>query len=143
MVTGWLVGLGQALGGSGACRSRVGSAFGEGEPSSARRRRSCFGPFAPFGRRARSARVTRRCGWGFGARGGAGASRSRVRGGRWGAGVGGGSGGGPEGAGGVPWMGGPEGGGRRDLGVSSTKVGGSVSPVWDLCSQLVLCVCRV
>eukprot|EP00966_Prymnesium_polylepis_P254210 5874833-Prymnesium_polylepis.2 len=56
MVTDWLVGLGQALGGSGACRSRVGGAFGERESLGARRRRSRWGPFGPFGRRARSAR---------------------------------------------------------------------------------------
>ena len=44
MVTGWLVRLGQARGGSGASRSRVGGAFGEGESSGARRRRSRWGP---------------------------------------------------------------------------------------------------
>ena len=55
MVTGWLVRLGQALGGSGAVWSRVGGAFGEGESLGARRRRSRHGPFGPFGRRARVA----------------------------------------------------------------------------------------
>ena len=132
-VTGWLVGLGQALGGSGACRSRVGSAFGEGESWGARRRRSRWGPFGPFGRRARASRVTERLVRAYEALGARGASRSRVRGsvGR-----------GRRGSGGVPEgsrrgvdvrgsMGGPEGGGRRDLGVSSTKVGVGKSEVWD------------
>ena len=40
MVTGWLVGLGQAPRGSGAVRSCVGGAFGEGESWGARRRRT-------------------------------------------------------------------------------------------------------
>ena len=82
MVTGWLVGLGQALGGSGASRSRVGGAFGESESLGRRRRRSRWGPFEPFGRRARSARVrvTERLGWVNEALGASGTSRSRVRG---------------------------------------------------------------
>jgi len=79
-VAGWLVGFGQALGGSGAYRSRVGGSFGEGESLGARRRRSRWGPFGPFGRRARSARVTERLVRAYGALGARGASRSRVRG---------------------------------------------------------------
>ena len=42
MVTDWLVGLGYALGGSGAFRSRVGGAFGRWESLGRRRRRSFF-----------------------------------------------------------------------------------------------------
>ena len=80
MVTGWLVGLGQARGGSGACRSRVGGAFGERESWGARRRRIRWGPFAPFGRRARVSRMTGRLVRANGALGATGASRSRVRG---------------------------------------------------------------
>ena len=61
----------------GACRSRVGGAFGEGESLGARRRRSRWGP---FGRRARVSRVTERLGWVLGVLGARRANRSRVRG---------------------------------------------------------------
>ena len=56
------------------------AAFGEGELLGRLGQRSRFGSFAPFGRRARSARMTERLGWVFGALGARGASRSRVRG---------------------------------------------------------------
>ena len=125
MVTGWLVGFGQAPRGSGASRSRVGGAFGEGESLGARRRRSRWGPFGPFGRRARSARVTGRLVRAYEALGARGASRSRVRGsvgaGAEGPGGGGGSRrgrrGGPEGE-----LGATSGGARPKFGVGSSDV---------------------